>query len=105
MRAHHAWTSEHFVEKISDLIVGEEVAHGSVWQCDNSNQMENRRGDVSEHESACTRVAAQFPQLSLRTYVGSQLRRDPIYFVAHELFRGWDEPILDIGCGLGLLAF
>ena len=40
MRAHHAWTGEHLVEKISDLIVGEEVAHESVWQCDNSNQME-----------------------------------------------------------------
>lgn len=67
--------------------------------------MENRRGDVSEHESACARVAARFPQLWLRSYVGSKLRRDPIYPVAYELFRGSDEPILDIGCGLGLLAF
>jgi 2-polyprenyl-3-methyl-5-hydroxy-6-metoxy-1,4-benzoquinol methylase len=67
--------------------------------------MENRRGDVSEHESACARVAAQFPQLWLRGYVGSKLRRDPIYPAACELFSGSDEPILDIGCGLGLLAF
>jgi 2-polyprenyl-3-methyl-5-hydroxy-6-metoxy-1,4-benzoquinol methylase len=67
--------------------------------------MENRRGDTSEHESACARVAAQFPQRWLRGYVGSKLRRDPIYPAAYELFHGSGEPILDIGCGLGLLAF
>jgi 2-polyprenyl-3-methyl-5-hydroxy-6-metoxy-1,4-benzoquinol methylase len=67
--------------------------------------MENQRGDVSEHESACARVATQFPQRWLRGYVGSKLRRDPIYPAAYELFRGSDEPILDIGCGVGLLAF
>jgi 2-polyprenyl-3-methyl-5-hydroxy-6-metoxy-1,4-benzoquinol methylase len=37
--------------------------------------------------------------------VRSKLRRDPIYPAACELFRGSAEPILDIGCGLGLLAF
>jgi 2-polyprenyl-3-methyl-5-hydroxy-6-metoxy-1,4-benzoquinol methylase len=67
--------------------------------------MENRRGDMSEHKSACARVAAQFPQRWLRGYVGSKLRCDPIYPAAYELFRSSDEPILDIGCGLGLLAF
>jgi 2-polyprenyl-3-methyl-5-hydroxy-6-metoxy-1,4-benzoquinol methylase len=67
--------------------------------------MENRRDDVSDHEPACARVAAQFPQLWLRRYVTSKLRRDPIYSTAYELFGGSDEPILDIGCGLGLLAF
>jgi trans-aconitate methyltransferase len=60
---------------------------------------------MSEHESACARVAAQFPQRWLRSYVRSKLRRDPIYPAAYELFRGSDEPILDLGCGLGLLAF
>jgi 2-polyprenyl-3-methyl-5-hydroxy-6-metoxy-1,4-benzoquinol methylase len=67
--------------------------------------MENRRGDVSEHESACACIAAQFPQRWLRGYVRSKLRRDPIYPTAYDLFRSSDEPILDIGCGLGLLAF
>lgn len=67
--------------------------------------MENRRGDLNEHESACARVAAQFPQRWLRGYVRSKLRRDPIYPAAYQLFCGSDEPILDIGCGLGLLAF
>jgi 2-polyprenyl-3-methyl-5-hydroxy-6-metoxy-1,4-benzoquinol methylase len=67
--------------------------------------MENRGDDVNEHKSACARVSARFPQRWLRGYVGSKLRRDPIYAAAYELFRGSAEPILDIGCGLGLLAF
>jgi 2-polyprenyl-3-methyl-5-hydroxy-6-metoxy-1,4-benzoquinol methylase len=67
--------------------------------------MENQRSDISEHEPACARVADQFPQRWLRSYVGSKLRRDPIYPTTYELFRGSDEPILDVGCGLGLLAF
>jgi len=67
--------------------------------------MENRRGEVSAHELACARVAAQFSERWLRGYVESKLRRDPVYPAAYELFRDSDEPILDIGCGLGLLAF
>ena len=67
--------------------------------------MENRQGNANEHESACARVVAQFPRGWLRNYVRSKLRRDPIYPAACELFCGSDEPILDIGCGLGLLAF
>lgn len=67
--------------------------------------MENRRGEVSEHEAACARVAAQFPERWLRGYVESKLRRDPIFPAAYELFRGSETPILDIGCGVGLLAY
>jgi 2-polyprenyl-3-methyl-5-hydroxy-6-metoxy-1,4-benzoquinol methylase len=67
--------------------------------------MENRRDDLNKHEPACARVAVRFPQRWLRGYVRSKLRRDPIYAAAYELFRGSEEPILDIGCGLGLLAF
>ena len=57
------------------------------------------------HEAACARVAAQFSQRWLRGYVASKLRRDPVYPAAYELFSGSDEPILDVGCGVGLLAF
>ena len=69
------------------------------------NQMENLRGNMSEHESACARVTARFPQRWLRCYVGTKLRRDPVYLAAYELFHRSDKPILDIGCGMGLLAF
>lgn len=67
--------------------------------------MENQRDDFREHESACARVAAQFPLGWLRLYAGSKLRRDPIYAAAYELFQGSNQPILDVGCGVGLLAF
>lgn len=67
--------------------------------------MENLRGDGTEHEGACARVAAQFSQRWLRGYVGSKLRHDPVYQAAYELFSGSDDPILDVGCGVGLLAF
>jgi 2-polyprenyl-3-methyl-5-hydroxy-6-metoxy-1,4-benzoquinol methylase len=67
--------------------------------------MENRPGQAHEHEAACARVAAHFPQHWLRSYVGGKLRRDPIYPAAYDLLRGSAEPILDLGCGVGLLAF
>ena len=67
--------------------------------------MENLPGDMTGHESACARVAAHFSQRWLRAYVGSKLRGDPVYPAAYELFSGSDEPILDVGCGVGLLAF
>lgn len=67
--------------------------------------MENLPGDGTEHEGACARVAAQFSQRWLRGYVRSKLRHDPVYPAAYELFSGTDDPILDIGCGVGLLAF
>jgi 2-polyprenyl-3-methyl-5-hydroxy-6-metoxy-1,4-benzoquinol methylase len=67
--------------------------------------METQSGNVAEHESACARVAAKFSQRWLRNYVRSKLRRDPIYPTAYELLRSSAAPILDVGCGVGLLAF
>jgi 2-polyprenyl-3-methyl-5-hydroxy-6-metoxy-1,4-benzoquinol methylase len=60
---------------------------------------------VAEHENACARVAIQFHQRWLRNYVRGKLRRDPIYPTAYELLRSSAAPILDVGCGVGLLAF
>jgi 2-polyprenyl-3-methyl-5-hydroxy-6-metoxy-1,4-benzoquinol methylase len=50
-------------------------------------------------------VAAQFQQRWLRHYVRGKLRNDQIYSTAYELLRSSENPILDIGCGVGLLAF
>src|ERR1700686_1462507 len=105
MRPHDAGGREHFVEKISNVVAGEKVAHESVWQCDNSTQRKNRRDETTAHEPACARVAARFPRGWLRHYVRSKLRRDPIFPEAYEVLHGLEEPILDIGCGIGLLAF
>lgn len=60
---------------------------------------------VSAHEEACVRVAARFEERWLRTYVNWKLRADPIYLTAFDLFRNSDQPLVDIGCGVGLLAF
>ena len=57
------------------------------------------------HQSACARVASQFPQRWLRGYVGSKLLRDPVFETAYGLLAKSDKPILDVGCGMGLLAF
>ncbi|HXM33334.1 MAG TPA: class I SAM-dependent methyltransferase [Chthoniobacterales bacterium] len=67
--------------------------------------MENPRDETTAHELACARVASRFPRGWLRSYVKSKLRRDPIFPAACELLRGSDQPILDVGCGVGLLAF
>jgi SAM-dependent methyltransferase len=60
---------------------------------------------VASHEQACTRVASLFASRWLRFYVGSKLRSDPVFRLAHELLSDVAGPILDIGCGVGLLAF
>jgi len=67
--------------------------------------METRRGNGAEHENACARVAQQFQPRWLRGYVRGKLRHDRIYSTAYELLGSSENPILDIGCGVGLLAF
>lgn len=59
----------------------------------------------NEHEQACERVAALFRARWLRHYVRSKLRSDPVFPAAFELLKDSPEPILDVGCGVGLLAF
>lgn len=67
--------------------------------------MELLRRNVAEHETACARVATQFRQPWLRHYVRGKMRSDQIYPAAYELLRSASHPILDVGCGVGLLAF
>jgi 2-polyprenyl-3-methyl-5-hydroxy-6-metoxy-1,4-benzoquinol methylase len=63
--------------------------------------MKNR----NEHEEASRRVAAHFKSRFLHGYVTSKLATDPAYPAVYELIRESGEPLLDIGCGLGLLCF
>lgn len=67
--------------------------------------METPIRNAPEHESACAQVAARFQQRWLRHYVRGKVRHDEIYSTAYELLRSSENPILDIGCGVGLLAF
>ncbi|CAN5558014.1 class I SAM-dependent methyltransferase [soil metagenome] len=57
------------------------------------------------HEEACAFVASLFGSRWLRHYVGSKLRSDPVFKMSFELLGDSVEPILDVGCGMGLLAF
>ena len=57
------------------------------------------------HEEACRHLAALYRERWLRHYVASKLRRDRIFARAYELLRDSAEPILDVGCGVGLLPF
>ena len=51
------------------------------------------------------RISAAFPGRWDRNYVAAKLRTDPLYgAIANEL-GGIDFPLLDVGCGIGLLAF
>jgi 2-polyprenyl-3-methyl-5-hydroxy-6-metoxy-1,4-benzoquinol methylase len=61
--------------------------------------------DRAEHELACARVAARFDERWLRIYARRKLRSDPIFPAAFHLLHQSKEPLIDVGCGVGLLAF
>jgi 2-polyprenyl-3-methyl-5-hydroxy-6-metoxy-1,4-benzoquinol methylase len=51
------------------------------------------------------KLSAPFPGIWARSYVSSKVKTDPLYgAVFHEL-DGSKMPLLDLGCGMGLLAF
>lgn len=51
------------------------------------------------------KLAAPFPGTWDRTYVASKVKTDPLYGAVYEELRTSNLPLLDLGCGLGLLAF
>jgi trans-aconitate methyltransferase len=53
-------------------------------------------GDVAR------RVAALYPGRSLRSYVRWKVTFDPVYDAAFERLRGTTEPVIDVGCGVGV---
>ena len=59
----------------------------------------------NDHKEACRRVTARFRWRLLRQYVGHKIRSDPAYPAVYDLVRSSTEPLLDIGCGVGLLGF
>ena len=67
--------------------------------------MENQSPRPATHEEACTRVASHFASRWLRGYVAGKLRSDPVFAAAFELLCESRAPLLDVGCGVGLLAF
>jgi len=67
--------------------------------------MQNRPSHEATHTEACACVSALFRPRWLRFYVAGKLRRDGVFRAAYELLRDSAEPILDVGCGVGLLPF
>jgi 2-polyprenyl-3-methyl-5-hydroxy-6-metoxy-1,4-benzoquinol methylase len=67
--------------------------------------MEIQNASAAAHEQASARVASLFARPWLRHYVAGKLRSDPVFPAAWEVFRHSAEPILDVGCGVGLLPF
>jgi SAM-dependent methyltransferase len=54
--------------------------------------------------SVARAIAQQFPRGWYRGYAAAKLRSDPAYAEAVKSLRGAAGPILDVGCGIGLLA-
>ena len=55
-------------------------------------------------DDVASRIAARYPSAFLRTYVRAKVRIDPVYAAVFERIRKSDEPLLDVGCGVGVLA-
>jgi 2-polyprenyl-3-methyl-5-hydroxy-6-metoxy-1,4-benzoquinol methylase len=51
------------------------------------------------------RIADLFPKKQHYYYVRSKLRTDPLYSAIHRELENSNLPLLDLGCGLGVLAF
>jgi SAM-dependent methyltransferase len=50
------------------------------------------------------RLAACYPTPFLRAYVRSKIRLDPVYAAVFERVCTSNAPLLDVGCGIGILA-
>jgi len=51
------------------------------------------------------RLASLYDRRGLRAYVRWKVRSDPAYEAVLRELRGHDEPLIDLGCGVGLLPF
>lgn len=51
------------------------------------------------------KLAKPFPSIWERSYVSSKVKTDPLYGAVFEEFQDSGLPLLDLGCGMGVLAF
>jgi 2-polyprenyl-3-methyl-5-hydroxy-6-metoxy-1,4-benzoquinol methylase len=49
-------------------------------------------------------IALRYPRGFLRSYVRAKVATDPVYAAVFEQLRGTSEPVIDVGCGVGILA-
>jgi 2-polyprenyl-3-methyl-5-hydroxy-6-metoxy-1,4-benzoquinol methylase len=57
------------------------------------------------HGFSLRAFAGRFPTIQERCYVACKLATDPLYPAVYAALRETAEPLLDVGCGMGLLAF
>jgi SAM-dependent methyltransferase len=55
-------------------------------------------------DDGASRIAARYPSAFLRAYVRAKVRIDPVYAAVFERISGSADPLLDVGCGVGILA-
>jgi SAM-dependent methyltransferase len=55
-------------------------------------------------DDVADRIAARYPTRFLQTYVGLKIRHDPVYEAVFDRIGKTDDPLLDVGCGVGVLA-
>jgi len=55
-------------------------------------------------DDVASRIAARYPSGFLRAYVRAKVRIDPVYAAVFERINGSVDPLLDVGCGVGVLA-
>jgi 2-polyprenyl-3-methyl-5-hydroxy-6-metoxy-1,4-benzoquinol methylase len=53
---------------------------------------------------AAARVAEHYDSRFLQGYIRSKVRTDPVYGAALDVLRGTVHPLLDVGCGVGVLT-
>ena len=49
-------------------------------------------------------IASRYPRGFLRSYVRAKVATDPVYNAVFENLRGTNAPVIDVGCGVGILA-
>jgi SAM-dependent methyltransferase len=55
-------------------------------------------------DDVAARIAARYPSTFLRAYVRAKVRIDPVYAAVFDRIGESDEPLLDVGCGVGILG-
>jgi SAM-dependent methyltransferase len=55
-------------------------------------------------DDVASRIAARYPSAFLRAYVRAKVRIDPVYAAVFERIGDSTDPLLDVGCGAGVLA-
>lgn len=60
---------------------------------------------MSRHGFSVRQFAGRFPSLQERWYVMGKLATDPLYPAVYEVLTPTTTPLLDVGCGMGVLAF